>query len=246
MDRKICILFIFCLFLPHTVWAGTSYIPVWQHGFGVYYVNSIYNNDTVTIDTVVTLIDVVYAKTYSESMAIAPGDTWMFDSTYFGMSFGFGWGYITSTGAPKTTYSAGAVLGTIAGQLTGLTVTTLESGFSGTAYIPIWQHGFGVTYYNNMINTDTKTAHAELNLIDTLSNSTFSSTHDIPQNEVWISNTSVHDGWYQAAGGPRYGFGWGFMTSDGAPGTTFSWGAVYGTIAGKISGLTVLIPNTGF
>jgi len=41
-------------------------------------------------------------------------------------------------------------------------------------------------------------------------------------------------------------FGWGFITSTGAPGTAIAWGAIYGTLAGKICGLTVIIPQSGF
>ena len=110
--------------------------------------------------------------------------------------------------------------------------------FAGTGYIPIWQHGLGVTYFNNMINTDTKAVLCEINLIDVSLTTTYNYSQMVAPSEAWVFDTADEM--------RMFGFGWGFMTSTGDPGTTFGWGAVYGTLSGKIAGLTVLVPESGF
>ena len=110
---------------------------------------------------------------------------------------------------------------------------------AGTGYIPIWQHGLGVTYFNNMINTDTKAVLCEINLIDTATTTTYNFSQMVAPMEAWIFDTST-------AGFSSGVFGWGYMTSTGDPGTAYGWGAIYGTVGGKISGLTVLVPESGF
>jgi len=59
-------------------------------------------------------------------------------------------------------------------------------------------------------------------------------------------DTGNWDGWYMGVGGPAFGFGWGMNQGNGAPGKMYAWGAIYGTVGGKITGLTVLAPQAGF
>jgi hypothetical protein len=42
------------------------------------------------------------------------------------------------------------------------------------------------------------------------------------------------------------GFGWGFVDTAGTPGKAYGYGAITGTVAGKITGLSVIIPASGF
>ena len=121
-----------------------------------------------------------------------------------------------------------------------------NTAFAGTAFIPIWQHGYGVTYFNNLINTASATATMTIRLFDTVSTGTYTTTSTVLPMDAWISDTGNWDGWYQAAGGPAFGFGWGMSQGNGATGTMFAWGAIYGTVGGKITGLTVLAPQAGF
>jgi len=113
--------------------------------------------------------------------------------------------------------------------------------FAGTGYIPIWQHGSDVTYFNIMINTDTKAIMCELTLIDVLTPGTYTPNQMLAPGEAWIYDTATGGPWPHPVL-----FGWGYMTSTGDPGATYGWGAIYGTVSGKIAGLTVLSPESGF
>ena len=127
-----------------------------------------------------------------------------------------------------------------------LAIGMTGSAIAGTAFIPIWQHGYGVTYFNNLINTDTSSTTMSIRLYDVVNNATYTTSSTVAPMEAWITDTGAHDGWYQAAGGAAMGFGWGQNVSNGAPKTMFAWGAIYGTVSGKITGLTVLAPESGF
>ncbi|OGL48231.1 MAG: hypothetical protein A2161_07625 [Candidatus Schekmanbacteria bacterium RBG_13_48_7] len=119
-----------------------------------------------------------------------------------------------------------------------------ESGFAGTAFIPIWQHGYGVSYINNLINTSGADAMMTLNLYDTFGSGTYTTSRIVGAGVAWI--TSTGDPWYKAGGGPDFGFGWGKVESTGAARSMFVFGAITGTLSGKVIGLTVLAPETGF
>jgi len=151
---------------------------------------------------------------------------------------GFGWGMIQTTAFPGSSYGFGEITSTVAGKLTGFSVPNTYNGFRGTRYIPIWQHGLGSAYFNIIINTDNAPIDAEINLINTITSSTYTESKTIDPNDAWIFDTA--DGALSISG-----FGWGFITSTGS-GTTFAWGAIHATLTGKLIGLTVLIPETGF
>ena len=102
---------ILMIFIPSIVFAGTGYIPIWQHGSGVTFYCIMYNTDTRTVTAEVTLYDVVSLTTYSDSGSVAPGTTWS-PFSFIPIpypSFAFGWGYMTSTGDPGTAFGWGAV-----------------------------------------------------------------------------------------------------------------------------------------
>ena len=156
LDKKILPVITFFLLRVDPLSCGTSYIPFWQHGYGMSYTAYILNTDVKTVMAEIYLIDDIMHLTYSTSEMIAPGDAWIVNSSeyFYGWWVGFGWGLITSTGDPSTTYAWGATHGTVSGKLTGIAEPSLTEGFSGTVYIPIWQHGLGLTYYNVIINSD--------------------------------------------------------------------------------------------
>ena len=118
--------------------------------------------------------------------------------------------------------------------------------FGGTAFIPIWQHGAGVTYYNIQINADTVSHTMTIRLFDILNNNTYTESIIISPSDAYIWDTANWHGWYQYAGGADFGFGWGTNSSSGPAGTMYCWGAIWGTYSGKIVGLSVLAPESGF
>ena len=118
-----------------------------------------------------------------------------------------------------------------------------NTAVAGTAFIPIWQHGYGVTYFNNLINTASTTVTMTVRLFDI---DIYTTSAIVLPMSAWMSDTGSWDGWYQAAGGPAFGFGWGMSQGNGPSGTMYAWGAIYGTVGGKITGLTVLAPQAGF
>jgi hypothetical protein len=89
-----------------------------------------------------------------------------------------------------------------------------------------------------ILNTDTGPVTCELNLIDVASSTTHTRSQVVDTMDVWSVDSSM------VVSGT--GFGWGYMTSTGYPGTTIGWSSVYGTVAGRVTGLTVLVPETGF
>src|SRR4030042_1268620 len=107
---------------------------------------------------------------------------------------------------------------------------------------------FGMIYalnMSNLINTDSHTATMTVRLFDTVGSGTYTTTSTVLPMDAWITDTGFWDGWYEAAGGPGFGFGWGQTQSNGPAGTMYAWGAIYGTVSGKITGLTVLAPQSG-
>ncbi|OGL42500.1 MAG: hypothetical protein A2161_05995 [Candidatus Schekmanbacteria bacterium RBG_13_48_7] len=120
----------------------------------------------------------------------------------------------------------------------GLVLIIPGISFAGTAYIPVWQHGYGVTYYNIIINTDSSTATCSINLIDIISAGTYWDSNVILPDDAWQFDT------WSSLSAP--GFGWGYIRCNGPTGKAFGWGAIYGTVSGKICGLTVLLPTSGF
>ena len=99
-----------------------------------------------------------------------------------------------------------------------------STAMAGTAFIPIWQHGLGVTYFNNLINTDTGSATMTITLFDMVASATYTTTSTVAPMDAWISDTAAFDGWYQAAGGGTMsvGFGWGTSVGGGPAGTMFA------------------------
>ncbi|OGL43511.1 MAG: hypothetical protein A2161_20605 [Candidatus Schekmanbacteria bacterium RBG_13_48_7] len=247
MFLKIFLMGLLLLVTPQFLFAGTAYIPFWQHGFGVTYYNNIFNLDTKTIRTDVYLYDVITSTTYTMGDFILPGDSLITDTGFWGAwpglgELAFGWGWVESTADPGKTMASGAIYGTVLGKTEGFPVTIEESGFSGTAYIPIWQHGYSVSYFSNILNTDSVPIDVEITLIDIVSSpSTYTKRQTIPAHDIWMFDTES-GGW----GLKTFNFGWGYMTSTGAPGTTYAWGAIHGIFSGQSVGLTVLIPKTGF
>ena len=119
-----------------------------------------------------------------------------------------------------------------------------KAGIAGTAFIPIWQHGAGVFYYSNLINNSGAAAMMTLRLYDTFGSGTYVTSQIVNSGAAWLTMTS--DPWYKAGGGPNFGFGWGKVESTGATGSMYVFGAIIGTYSGKILGLTVIAPQTGF
>lgn len=129
MLTRVFYMLIILLFISELVFAGTGYIPMWQHGYGANYYNIMINTDDKAAMGEITLIDVLSSTTYIQNQLINPNDTWIINSPEFVPTLGFGWGYLTSTATSGTMYGWGAIMGTLSGKVVGLTVLIPTSGF---------------------------------------------------------------------------------------------------------------------
>src|SRR4030042_1591072 len=108
MFPKTIFIGILVMVTPQLVFAGTAYIPFWQHGYGITFFSNIINNDTKTVRADIYLYDIYTSTTYAAGDLVAPGESYMVDTGWWGgplpvPGFAFGWGWIESTGEPGTT-----------------------------------------------------------------------------------------------------------------------------------------------